>query len=513
MNIKPPKISLILLLLLITFPYALAFIIGAGEDQFLGFLLNPIDGLSYLAKMQQGRQGNWLFTLPYTAELENGSFLFGFYLLLGHVSRLISLQNILVFHIARIFSSMYLVYVLWQFLGLFYRSNEYARKFAFILLTLGSGLGWLIFLTGLLPADFWIAEMYPFLSMYSNPHFPLGMGILLQIIILSKADRPLKPALKIMLLGCGLSIIMPFGMVIAGMVLGGGLLVRWVQTKKIGKLVPIIALIPGFGILLWQYWQTISNPILTQWNNQNLTPSPQWWDLLLALSPAIIFAMIGAVGRLRSDAPGESREILWIWLISGLILAYLPLTLQRRFLFGIFIPVGILAIDGIGYLSTRFSWLKRRGFQLLIGLSIPSNLILILVGLFGILSHSPKLFLSAAEKDAIIWIRENTEISNVFASSQDMGMVIPALTGRRVIYGHPFETPQFENTGQILGVFYSNPQTISSMEQFAQDQKVDYFICGKREKIEWEIRDCFDQAGQIIYQNSEIEVITPIHEN
>ena len=63
-----------------TLPYLLA--AGAGGDEYVfgGFLLNPIDGHSYLAKMYQGWMGNWAFTLPYTAQEGDGSLLFIFYI-------------------------------------------------------------------------------------------------------------------------------------------------------------------------------------------------------------------------------------------------------------------------------------------------------------------------------------------------------------------------------------------------------------------------------------------------
>ena len=47
-----------LLVALITLPYLLAYRAGGSESYFAGFLLNPIDGQSYLAKMQQGCRGS-----------------------------------------------------------------------------------------------------------------------------------------------------------------------------------------------------------------------------------------------------------------------------------------------------------------------------------------------------------------------------------------------------------------------------------------------------------------------
>ena len=94
--------SIILVLILTSAPYYLA-ARGGGEDYvFAGFLMNPLDGNTYLAKMYQGYQGNWKYTLPYTAVKGEGAYLFEFYLFLGHLARLFDLPLIIVFHLARL---------------------------------------------------------------------------------------------------------------------------------------------------------------------------------------------------------------------------------------------------------------------------------------------------------------------------------------------------------------------------------------------------------------------------
>ncbi|HEX9680036.1 MAG TPA: hypothetical protein VGA32_01180, partial [Anaerolineales bacterium] len=47
-------------------PYWIATGQAPGDAVFSGFLLNPTDGFSYLAKMRQGWDGEWLFRLSYT---------------------------------------------------------------------------------------------------------------------------------------------------------------------------------------------------------------------------------------------------------------------------------------------------------------------------------------------------------------------------------------------------------------------------------------------------------------
>jgi hypothetical protein len=90
---------------MITLPYLYAAQAGGDEYVFGGFLLNPIDGNSYLAKMYEGWRGDVKFTLPYTTEVSEGGYLFLFYIGLGHLARMIDVPRILVFHAARIISS------------------------------------------------------------------------------------------------------------------------------------------------------------------------------------------------------------------------------------------------------------------------------------------------------------------------------------------------------------------------------------------------------------------------
>lgn len=59
-------------------PYLIGFWSIAEDRVFVGFLVNPADGNSYLAKMQIGLRGDWRFQLPYTAESGEGAYLFFF---------------------------------------------------------------------------------------------------------------------------------------------------------------------------------------------------------------------------------------------------------------------------------------------------------------------------------------------------------------------------------------------------------------------------------------------------
>ena len=102
---------------------------------------------------------------------------------------------------------------------------------------LGQDMGWLVSLaSGYISGDFWIAEAYPFLSMYANPHFPLGLALLLWICLLvfkkKRAHLPLLLVLSLIL-----AIIQPINIVVLALPLVGDLLVR-LKTGEICRFPP-----------------------------------------------------------------------------------------------------------------------------------------------------------------------------------------------------------------------------------------------------------------------------------
>ena len=229
-----------LFIALVAIPYLWAYQNSGDSHVFGGFLLNPIDGNSYLAKMYQGWGGNWRFHLPYTAEPGEGGFLFLFYLALGHIARISGGSTQLIFHLARIGSAIALVVSLWNFFGSVLAHGR-PRSLAFGFALFGSGLGWLASIFGMMSADFWVAEGYPFLAAYANPHFPLGIAIMLWIMAPNSSDNipginghSTWSRLLIVAAGFSLAIIMPFGVVIAGVVLS--------------------------GLLIWELWEAVRNP-------------------------------------------------------------------------------------------------------------------------------------------------------------------------------------------------------------------------------------------------------------
>ena len=83
-------------------------------------------------------------------------------------------------------------------------------------------------------------------------------------------------------------------------------------------------------------------------------------------------------------------------------------------------------------------------------LSLPTNLLILLAARHGVVTRDPQIYLSRDEAQALDWLEANTPETALVLASPDMGMFIPAHTGRRVIYGHPFETVDVGQTNLAI---------------------------------------------------------------
>ena len=478
-------ISLVVLGLVFS-PYIIGFQSGGESYVFSGFLLNPLDGNSYLAKMYQGWDGNWRFHLPFTAEPGEGAYLFLFYLGLGHLARVVDLPLVVVYHLARGMGAVFLLVSMWAFFGQLFQ-DERSRRLAFALASLGSGMGWLLVPFGAFTSDFWVAETYPFLSMYANPHFPIGLALVLLLVKpgFEKTNKR-RTGIYEAAVAFFLSVVNPFGVVVSLMALGCfsvWLIYRKAPFEPVVKRALIVA---GAGLptLIYDIWVANTDPVFRTWNMQNLTPSPPVWDLIFSLSPALLLGGLGVFfGLKKNKIQGNSRiSLLILWAGFGLLSLYLPFGLQRRFMMGLFVPMAGLAALGIKYLGD----MKRERYRILTFslflLSLPTNLIILLAAQSGIDSRDSKIFLTKGESRALSWIEANTDRDALILSSPEMGLFIPAYTGRRVIYGHPFETAYAQLEEEVVLGFYQGRAPEEDRTAFLQDREIDVLFYGPRER-------------------------------
>jgi len=479
MSQKTSRVIVLLGLILSLLPFLAGLLFQDEHHIYSGLLLNPSDGYSYLAKMQIGVRGEWIFHLPYTPQEGPGAYLFLFYILLGHIARILNLQPIFVFHLARMIAAAVFICGLNAFLrSIQVKWLETTHNYLFAVILFGSGLGWLAGLLGVFTMDFWVAEAYPFLTLIANPHFPLGSGLLL--LFLSRYQQEggrvhwYDP-----FLGAALGIILPFGVVVGVTVSVIYNLLLLIQRQTIQWKLPLVYFLPSGIVLIYQYAAILSDPLLAEWNNQNQTPTPSLPMVLISFAPLILLALIELIFWVFKDRD-SNLNLTVAWFISGIGLAYFPFALQRRFLLGWLIPVGILAIIGLGKVVNYQMPKFRKWFWFILPVSVLTNLFLLLGAWQAFVQNQSPLYLTQSEHIALKWMQQEIcDKRSVILAPENFGLLIPAHTNCRVVYGHPFETIHAEETLRWLDLFYNKRIEDDLLDQFFEQYPVDYIVWTK----------------------------------
>lgn len=449
-------------------PVLVATHMAPAGTKFAGFLLNPIDGFSYLAKMRQGLGGGWSFHLPYASEPGSSAFLFPYYLLLGHVARILGVPVLVVLHGARTVAAAVMFLAAYRFLEEFV-ADRAVRWFAFAMCLVGAGWGWLGIPFKFVASDLSIPETTPFLSAYANAHFPLATAcvLLAGVGVLGEQAGRRRWIVASTAIGAVLALVLPFVLLPAVAVLLMGILVIARQERRASapssvprRLVSLVAFLAGAAPwAIYGVWMLWTRPDLAAWNAQNQTPSPAPGAYLLGFAPLLLLAAIGVVVN------REHRRVvgsLLAWVLIQAALLYAPLALQRRLSLGLFVPLAALAALGLAAVK-RNAW--RRPLTILaLASAIPSNLIVVAAGLGGVARAEPLMVQSDDESCALAWLAENAEPGSLVLAGETVGNRIPAFADVRVVYGHPYETPHAsEELAQVKRLFAASTDLASAL--------------------------------------------------
>jgi len=446
-------------LTLLPYAWALAANASATDWQFMGILANPQDGATYLAKIGLGIQGEWLFHLTHTPEPHAGAAVFLFYLLLGHFARLIGVSNLLMFHLARVVTTLFMFSALY-YLGATIWTRQRPRRLFFVLTALASGFGWLLLLfnpdASALP-DMTVPEAYPLYAAYANPHFPLAIGCLALVagsyvkafsIDFREEPTVANGGLTIFLLALVLALVMPHALV----PLGSALVLYLGITAVRRRAIPVLELrwvamlfLPAGLVLIYLVLVLTYNPAVQIWNAQiqNPTASPLLVLLAYGLLPVVALpGLVRAVRRFEEDGD----QLMLLWLLVNLAVVFVPFNHQRRFMIGLVIPLVFFAVRSLeDYWFVRYGDKARTLIPAALVIAVvPTHVLTLGIPLFGVANPQAgldqRLLLERDYWGAMTWLYQNGSSADVVLSSPNVSLWIPAYAGKRVVYGHPFET-------------------------------------------------------------------------
>lgn len=476
-------------------PYLLAQrMVGSGEV-FSGFLINPLDGFSYLAKMRQGADGSWLFHLPYAADPGNGAFVYVYLLFLGHLARAIGAPLITVYHGARLVAAAAMFVAAFAFFGRVSPEGR-IRWSAFLLVLFGAGLGWALLPLGILSAELWMPEVTPFLSAYANAHFPLAAAALLGGVLAIIGPKSGEPRLLFQVplaIGCGtlLAILQPFAVIGQAIILAvwftwetlrerrsGALLELWRRHRA--RLLPYLAWV-GAAVpwLAYDYWLARTQPVIAAWAAQNQTPSPPPWEFAAGYGVVLLLALVGLLPAWREVT--STGRLLLVWVVVNAVLLYAPVGLQRRMALGLFFPLAALAGRGLEEIAAhRVRFKPALAFALI--LAVPSNLVVMGAGLTAVRSGDPSLVMPASEVRAYGWVAGNLPGGALVLAAPVTGNRLPAYADVRVLYGHPFETPDAEAQRALVESLFTTDGPPDEGLARLSSLNVDYVYYGVEEQ-------------------------------
>lgn len=467
-------------------PFVVAYMAAAsGRVVFSGFLLNPVDGFTYLAKMRMGQQGHWLYHLAFTLEQGPGAPLFLLYLALGQLARLLDAPLLPVFHVARLACNFLLLWLVYDCAAR-WTADIGLRRLSWLLVVAGSGLAWLVQKFGLGYSYYEqqvIWHMNMFYVMFIAPHLPLAAALMLLMLtrVLDASAQARRFDLGLTVCSLLLAVVLPYSLVVLYGVLGATLAALGWRDHHVDvqRWIPLLcAGLATLPLLLYVQAAIGADPTLLAYTRQNHVYSPSLAGMLLSYGFLLPFAIHGLVSAWRSRTDWDVALLAWI--AASLLLMYVPYQYQWRFSAGQHIPVAMLAARGL-HDAIRAVWLRR--IWLVVLLMTPGYLLLTLVTGRGSVEvaqrHFPLTYLGRDEMAALHWMRDHLPPHAAVLASHEMGLFIPAFAGQRVVYGHVSETIDSAAKSLLLDEFFAGTR---DRIMLLRTLGIDYVLIGPRER-------------------------------
>jgi len=305
-----------------------------------------------------------------------------------------------------------------------------------------------------------------------------------------------------------LAIAQPFCIITVYSVLGGYFILCLLKERRLLWSEILRGVVVGAAtapIIAYDYYVYTFNPVLHAWSEQNVTLSPPLWEYAIAYGFVLALAMGGAALALRRRSKADLFLLAWV-IVNGLLL-YAPLSLQRRLVTGLHVPLCVLAAMALSqYVLPRFSSSRRTVILgALIVLTMPSNLFVLMASMAGAAQQDSRLYLYRDEAEAMAWLQENTQPADTVLASPTTSLFIPAWAGNRVLYGHPFETIKAKEKKALVEAFFREGIGGQAEREIARLYRPAYLFYGPRERELGELNN--HEILTIMYQNESVTIM------
>jgi hypothetical protein len=464
----------LLVTLVLNIPYLVGWWLSSPGNQFGGEIISLEDQHSYVSALRQGAAGSWQYQLFYTHLPHEGGYVKLPYLTLGHVvgwmrgGQASTSDFIMALNIFRVLAGIGMMLTSYWLIAV-YIDRPALRWLAWGVAILGGGLGWMLlpFLKespfGLgLPVELNIPEGFSALILMSVPHLALARcmsygGWILHLRAVEKANWKHSLMAGVAWLVMGLCV--PFFIAQLGVLICVWLGVLWLARRAFPLREFLLSGVAGVLPVLYLIYNMVaftSNPVYALWGQQNALPSPPVIDLVLAYGVLILCGLAALRDILaRSDSP--HMALLLAWPVTAFGLVYLPISIQRRLLEGVIVPLAIMAVWSVARLSQRVRPLVSLSIgAVVLALLIPSTVLLVAGGSITVARQAWPIFHPADERAGFDWLEREAQAGSVVFSTRASGTFLPAYAGMRVYVGHGPESLNTADKEQIAIKFYSD---------------------------------------------------------
>lgn len=436
---------------------------------------NPGDMPVYFSYIEQARQGHYFFIDIFTSENQPHGFLNIYWLAVGLLAKLFNLTPPIAFHLTRILLIPLFVWTLKKTIDFFYPTKYWKPLLLAALFVSGFGVLLAPFIHRANQYQIWVgidlvsAEATPFATMIFSGHFILSWVCLLwsiMLIIKSFREQKFLPAILAGLINL---IFFQFHPYYAPFVIAFILLVliyNLIKKPAIKNLLlALLLIIISLPSVFYYAYLWLNDQRFYNFSQQNFTPTPAWWVVLLAFGFLGPLALIGIFTLIRQKNWQENHTYLLLWLVAGNFLLFMPFNAQRRFIEGLLIPTGIFALIALKTLIKKLpaglnNFLPKICAQTLIVIFFLTffcfSTLMLYKTSFRLNYLAPKdLYLSQATNQTVHWLKENTALSDLFLSPDNSTNMTAGLSGRRFYGWHSSETTNAPLKKQILNSFFN----------------------------------------------------------
>lgn len=513
-----PLVLGIIICIVGSFPYIYGKSLENEKGIFMGMVGRGTAGsFGYIMFQRQAWEGKWWFTNQCTPDSPNNSYFNIEWWLLGSLARIASLSVLEFFHVDRCFSIFLFLFSIYYFLALILDTIP-QRRFVLLLITTGSGLGWLLrclnsmfYLS--LPLS-WDMEGIQILSyLICKPHFI--RSITLAVLMYTFLIRGFQTGKVIFFILCGImallhSLMRPYLIPESYIMFILIPLLFCIMKKKLEwkwfRLCAIPAII-HFPAILYYFWVSLSDALgMSGWaeNHQFMGKPGFLIEYILGIGWTWLVCMIFFIYLVRKCQERISFLVILMWIlvawgICNLYPYWKPG--QESGLYAFIIAPPILTIIGpyqwISNYFTQNNAIRNKIFHFLLFLFSQKLLLATLIILISIPTTAfvyysmfrdlkyghPQwsYFLSRDAHYALEYLIKNGKENDVVIASPKTSPFIFALTPCRTVTGHFMLTKDYVKKTEDVVRFFKHTQ-LPVQEEILQKYRVRYIFVGPYER-------------------------------